>query len=70
MRIIRTFRFRAMARALGVAVLWGCCAFLSGCVSQEYVDPMAKSEHGDIPWNQPQAWEGTIPMPGPMGGGY
>ncbi len=31
---------------------------------------MATSDHGDIPWNQPQAWEGTLPMPGPMGGGY
>ncbi|MBP7275489.1 MAG: hypothetical protein KBA51_04720 [Kiritimatiellae bacterium] len=61
--------FRRIAGVLGLVAMVS-AALLSGCVTREPTDPMATSDHGDIPWNQPQAWEGTLPMPGPMGGGY
>ncbi len=47
-----------------------CAALFSGCATTDGGDPMARSDDGDIPWNQPQPWEGTIPMPTPGGGGF
>jgi hypothetical protein len=40
----------------------------SGCRATRGGDPEDGSEYSDIPWNRPQPWEGTVPMPIPGGG--
>jgi hypothetical protein len=41
----------------------------AGCATTDPRDPYDDPGYSDIPWNQPQTWEGTIPMPMPGGGG-
>lgn len=43
----------------------------TGCVTTAApADPEDNSGDSDLPWNQQQPWEGTIPMPMPSGGGF
>ncbi len=54
-------RRRVPARvALGVALAAGGLA-LAGCATY---DPYTDDRFSDLPWNEPQPWEGTIAVPG------